>query len=64
MDIVLQKVILKHWINSIDDPKVIAKIKEIKEKQDFDFEKEWNEGITIDEARKKSVEFIDSLDWK
>jgi len=30
----------------------------------FDFEKEWERGLTIDEARQRSANFIKSLPWK
>ena len=64
MDIVLEKVILKNWINSIDDPKVIAKIMEIKEKQDLDFEKEWERSIPGEELKRRTKIFIETLPWE
>lgn len=64
MDIVAEKEILIQWIKAIDNPEIISKIKDIKKEEDFDFEKEWKEGITIKEAREKTADFIDSLDWK
>ncbi len=64
MDIVAEKEILIQWIKAIDNPEIISKIKDIKKEEDFDFEKEWKEGISIIEAREKTADFIDSLDWK
>jgi hypothetical protein len=60
----LQKAELIKWINSIEDPSVLNEIEAIKSKEKFDFEKQWARGISINEARKKSKEFIKSLPWK
>lgn len=66
MDIAVEKKELIKWINSLDNPDVIQQIKHIQERntEPFDFEKEWTKGITIDEARKKTSDFIKSLPWK
>lgn len=66
MDIAVEKKELIKWINSLDNPVVIQQIKNIQKgnTESFDFEKEWAKGITIDEARKKTSDFIKSLPWK
>lgn len=60
-----KKEIIK-WINSIDNPVILEQIKNIQKSDTvaFDFEKEWENGITIEEARKKTSEFIKSPPWK
>lgn len=37
---------------------------EKKKDERFDFEKEWENGITVEEARKNTKDFIASLPWK
>lgn len=66
MDIAVEKKEIIKWINSLDNPIVIEQIKSIKEQETepFDFEKEWANGITIEEARKKTHDFIKNLPWK
>lgn len=66
MDIAVEKKEIVKWLNSLDNPAVIEQIKQIKKRntEPFDFEKEWENGISIDEARKKTADFIKSLPWK
>ena len=64
MNISTQKSELIKWINSLEDTSVLNKIERIKSELSLDFEKEWNKGVSIDDARKNSKEFINSLDWK
>jgi hypothetical protein len=64
MNLATQKSELIKWINSIEDVTVLKKLEAIKTEQSFDFEKEWEKGISVEEARKKSKEFIQSLPWK
>jgi hypothetical protein len=64
MNLTAQKSELIKWINSIEDVTILKKIEVIKSETSFDFEKEWARSISINEARKKSKEFISSLPWK
>jgi hypothetical protein len=64
MNLTTQKSELIKWINSIEDVTILKKIEVIKSETSFDFEKEWARSISVDEARKKSTEFIKSLPWK
>ncbi|UQB68136.1 hypothetical protein [Epilithonimonas zeae] len=64
MSLASEKSEIIKWIHSLENPAVIDEIKKIRSKNSFDFEKEWKEGITISEARKKTSEFIKSLNWK
>jgi hypothetical protein len=64
MNLTTQKSELINWINSIEDVTILKKIEVIKSETSFDFEKEWARSISVDEARKKSTEFIKSLPWK
>ncbi len=66
MDIAVEKKEIIQWINSLDNPFIIEQIKRIKksEAEFFDFEREWEKGLPINEARKKTADFIKSLPWK
>lgn len=64
MNISAEKQEIIKWIQSLENPILIEQINKIRKKKPFDFEKEWNDGITISEARKKTSDFIKSLDWK
>ncbi len=64
MSLASEKSEIIKWIHTVESPAVIDELKKVKNKNSFDFEKEWKEGITISEARKKTSDFIKSLDWK
>ncbi|MCS3871008.1 hypothetical protein J3D55_003924 [Chryseobacterium ginsenosidimutans] len=64
MNISAEKNEIIKWINSLENPSIIEEINKIRKRKSFDFEKEWERGISIDEARKRTSEFIKSLDWK
>ncbi|RQP08483.1 MAG: hypothetical protein EAS48_09995 [Chryseobacterium sp.] len=63
MDIAAEKKEIIAWINSLENPVILDRINKIR-KAEFDFEKEWKLGISIDEARKRSAAHIKSLPWK
>ncbi|WP_312822449.1 hypothetical protein [Epilithonimonas sp.] len=64
MNLASEKSEIIKWIHSLENPAVIEEINKIRNRKSFDFEKEWREGITVSEARKKTSEFIKSLNWK
>lgn len=66
MNIAVEKKEIIKWINSLKNPAVIEQIKRIKnrESDSFDFDKEWDKGVSINEAREKTADFIKSLPWK
>lgn len=59
-----QKNEIIQWVNSLTDETLINQILALKANKKFDFEKEWERGISGDELRKKSDEFIKSLSWE
>lgn len=64
MNIAAEKNEIIEWINSIDNPAVLEKIKQVKhETIAFDFEKEWKKGVSINIARENSRKFISLLNW-
>jgi hypothetical protein len=64
MNLTTQKSELIKWINSIEDVAILEKLEVLKSETTFDFEKEWARGISVEDARKKSKEFIKTLPWK
>ena len=64
MNIATQKENLIKWILTIEDSQILNKLESVKSEVTFDFEKEWERSIPIEEARKKSKDFIKSLPWK
>ena len=64
MNIATQKDNLIRWIQTLEDTTILKKIESIKSEDTFDFEKEWERSISLEEARKKSQEFIKTLPWK
>lgn len=64
MNLATEKSEIIKWIHSLENPAVIEEINKIRNRKSYDFEKEWEKGITISEARKKTSEFIKSLNWK
>ncbi len=66
MDIIAEKEKIINWIKSLDNPVLIGQLMELKKRNsgEFDFDKEWANRVSIDEARKKTKEFIELLPWK
>lgn len=58
-----KKEIIK-WIDSIEDTEIIEQIENFKKKHFFDFEKELKDTISADELKKRTTEFLKSLEWK
>lgn len=64
MNLASEKSEIIKWVNSLENPAVIAEINRIRNRKSFDFEKEWERGISVSEARKKTSDFIKTLNWK
>lgn len=58
-----KKEIIK-WIDSIEDTEIIEQIENFQKQQSFDFEKELKDTISADELKKRTTEFLKSLEWK
>jgi hypothetical protein len=63
MDLTTQKRAIVQWINSIEDPKIIEKIESIR-KEKLDFEVLLKDCIQVDDLKKRTTTFIESLPWK
>ena len=64
MNISAEKNEIIKWINSLENPAIIEEINKIRKRKSFDFEKEWERGISGDELKKRTKEYIKSLPWK
>lgn len=53
---------LIHWINDLKSEDIVSELLLIKEK--IAFYERMQKGITGEEARAKSIDFIKSLNWK
>ncbi|SEV96111.1 hypothetical protein SAMN05421841_0383 [Chryseobacterium wanjuense] len=54
MNISAEKNEIIKWINSLENPEIIEEINKISLRKSFDFEKEWQRGISGDEFKKKN----------
>lgn len=55
MNLAAEKSEIIKWINSLENPVTIAEINKIRKREKFDLVKEWKEGITVVEAKKKPL---------
>lgn len=53
---------LIHWINDLKNEEIIDELLKIKEK--ISFHQKMKNGISSEEARNKTIDFLKSLDWK
>ncbi len=58
METTTSKKELIDWISNLKDEKLLLELAMIKRKATFNFDEEFKKGITLDEARKRSVEKI------
>lgn len=63
MDIILERNKLIDWISNVNDPSIIEQISEIKDKPKFNFRKEFDKGISGEELKAKTTEFLKKLQW-
>ncbi len=64
MNLAAEKNEIIKWINSLENPVLIAEIKKIKNRENFDFEKEWERSISGEKLKKKTKDFLKTLPWK
>lgn len=64
MNVLTRKNELIKWISSIEDIAILNEIEKIKQYKTFDFDKEFERGISGDELKKKTTQFIKNLPWK
>ena len=69
---------LIHWVNNLDDLDVLSELLELKEKEKSiplvsdtqaeyvvkdDFDERFAKGLTLEESKKRTFDFIESLAW-
>lgn len=65
METSVQKKEIIDWILSLENKEVLNDVYELKkQKTSFNFEAEFAKGITSDELKAKTTEFLRSLPWK
>lgn len=64
MNLAAEKNEIIKWVQSLENPVLIEEINKIRNKKSFDFEKEWERGISGDELKTKTKDFLKSLPWK
>lgn len=64
MNLASEKSELIKWINSLENPSIIAELNKIRKREHFDFEKEQERGISGEEMKKRTTDFLKTLPWK
>ena len=64
MEIATQKKEIIDWILSIEDQAILNEIESLTPRKDFDFDEEFKKGLTVEEFKKRTTEFLKSLPWK
>ncbi|MBA3985571.1 MAG: hypothetical protein H0X63_03125 [Flavobacteriales bacterium] len=66
METQTKKTELLQWLENVTDLSVLEQIEAIKNRnpKPFDFEKEWENGLTLDEFRAEMQKRINAYPWK
>lgn len=64
MEILAQKKEIIDWILSIEDQTVLNEIEMLKKQTSFNFDEEFKKGISGEELKKQTTEFLKTLPWK
>lgn len=64
MQTTIEKQALIDWIINLNDDATLQEIASLKQKASFNFDKAWEKGKSIDEAREQSKKITKSLPWK
>ena len=59
-----QKQELIDWISNMNDVSVLDNLTELKRRETFNFEEEFKKGITGEELKRRTTEFLKTLPWK
>ncbi len=63
-EIEIQKQELIDWITTINDVSILEDLTELKRRDTFNFEEEFKKGITGEELKRRTTEFLKNLPWK
>lgn len=64
MDIVVEKKKIIEWIDGLNDPTIIERIKEIANPKKFNFDIEFKNAISSKEFKKRTTDFLKNLEWE
>lgn len=64
MEVKTKKEELLDWIEGLEDPELISELYAFKKREEFDFDKEFAEGLTPDEFREEMFRKIEAFPWK
>lgn len=65
MSVATKKSELIKWLSSVEDKTIIHQIDEYRKQQaSFDFKSEIKSAITSEELKKRTNQFLKSLEWK
>ena len=64
MEIATQKKEIIDWILSIENQAVLNEIENFKKQTCFNFDEEFKKGISGEELKKRTTEFLKTLPWK
>lgn len=64
MEIATQKKEIIDWILSLEDQTVLNEIEILKKQTSFDFDEEFKKGISGEELKIRTTEFLKTLPWK
>ena len=59
-----QKQELIDWISNMNDVSALDNLTELKRRETFNFEEEFKKGITGEELKRRTTEFLKTLPWK
>ena len=61
----IQKKEIIDWISALDNQDILQEVYQLKTQlEPFDFDTEFANGLTTDQFRQKTTEFLKSLPWK
>lgn len=64
MDTLTQKKEILDWISNLDNPIILNTIYKIKENNNLSFKERFENGLTVDEVKEKTTEYLKTLPWK
>ena len=64
MDLLTKKKKIIHWIDSIKDEEILDQLERFSEETPIKFDQEIQNAISGVELKKRTTEFLESLDWK
>lgn len=64
MSIATKKIELIKWISSIEDKSIVDQLDRYRKQNAFDFDKEIENAISAETLKKRTNDFLQSLEWK